>query len=96
MAWVGHTVMQAVQSPQWSLTGGSTGSGRSVKISPRKKKEPASRLISKVCLPRQPMPDSVASATSVTGAESVNTRKPCGASSAMRSASFLRRKRNTL
>ena len=45
---------------------------------------------------RQPIPAASASATSVTGAESVKTRKPCGAASAMRSASFLRRKRNTL
>ena len=43
-------------------------------ISPKKNQEPWSLLISKVCLPRQPMPAFSASATSNTGALSLNTR----------------------
>ena len=41
MARVGHASMHAVQLPQWLLTGASTGSGRSVNISPRKNHEPS-------------------------------------------------------
>ena len=42
MACVGQAGMQAVQLPQCAVAGSSTGSGRSVRISPRKKYEPAS------------------------------------------------------
>lgn len=74
MAWVGQTSMQAVHWPQCAPVGSSTGKGRSTRISPMKNMEPALRLISKVCLPRQPRPDFSASGSSITGAESVNTR----------------------
>ena len=66
--------MQASQVPQWPLAGASSGSGRSVSISPRKNKEPASRASRFVCLPIQPRPAFRASAFSSTGAESTHTR----------------------
>ncbi len=74
MAPVGHRSMQRVQLPQWLLTGASIGSGRSVKISPRKKYEPASFESVRVCLPRQPRPAFCASGFSMIGAESQKTR----------------------
>ena len=59
--------------------------------------EPASRASASVCLPRQPSPARVASSTSSTGAESVNTRWPKGpTASAMREASRCSRVRSTL
>ena len=97
MAAVGQACRQAVQAPQWLETGGVGGRAMSTKISPRKNIEPASRLSSSVCLPRQPRPLWLASCTSSTGAESVNTRCCSGpTASAMRSASFCRRLRSTL
>ena len=74
IACVGHTSMHLAHVPHRSVTGASTGSGRSVRISPRKKVEPASSDSSSVCLPRQPSPALRASSTSITGAESVATR----------------------
>ena len=74
MAPVGQAGMQAWQLPQCALAGASAGSGRSVRISPRKKYEPASRAIRLVCLPIQPSPALRASAFSSTGALSTNTR----------------------
>jgi hypothetical protein len=43
MAPVGQASMQALHWPQWAPVGASTGSGRSTRISPMKKVEPASR-----------------------------------------------------
>ena len=74
IAPVGQAVMQRVHVPQCSVSGRSSGSGRSVYSSPRKKYEPASRLISTVCLPTQPRPALRASAFSITGAESTKAR----------------------
>ncbi len=89
--------MHALQLPQCALCGGVTGSGRSVKISPRKNHEPASRVSSSVCLPCQPIPTAAASATSSTGALSVNTRYPKSPTDArMRVASRCSLARSTL
>ena len=97
MAWVGQMSMQAWQAPQCALSGSVKGKARSTKISPRKKVEPASRDSNSVCLPRQPRPLRLASSTSSTGAESVNTRCPNGPMrSANLSASFCNLVRNTL
>ncbi len=74
IAPVGHAGMQAWQVPQWALAGSSGGNGRSVRISPRKNHEPASRAIRLVCLPIQPSPASRACAFSSTGALSTQTR----------------------
>ncbi len=74
MAPVGQAGMQAEQVPQCAVAGSSTGSGRSVRISPMKKYEPASRAMRLVCLPIQPIPALRASAFSSTGPESTNTR----------------------
>ncbi|SIL32206.1 Uncharacterised protein [Mycobacteroides abscessus subsp. abscessus] len=73
MACVGQAVMQRRQLPQWGVRASSAGSGKSVRISPRKNQLP-SRDNSKVCLPRHPMPALRASSTSIKGAESVNAR----------------------
>ena len=97
MAPVGQACMQALQLPQWPLTGSVGSSAMSTRISPRKNMEPASRLSTSVCLPRQPWPLRWASSASSTGAESVNTRWPKGPISwAMRSDSFCSRARSTL
>jgi len=89
--------MQRRQLPQCSVTGASTGSGRSVRISPRKNIDPASRDSSSVCLPRQPSPAARANSTSSTGALSVQTRSAApGAACDMRSASCCSRARSTL
>jgi len=74
IAPVGQAGMQAVHVPQWALAGASGGRGRSVRISPRKNHEPASRAIRLVCLPIQPRPALRASAFSSTGALSTHTR----------------------
>ncbi len=74
IARVGQISMQRAHVPHRSAIGSSAGKARSVRISPRKNIEPASCDSSKVCLPRQPMPDLRASSTSNTGAESVATR----------------------
>jgi hypothetical protein len=74
IARVGQISMQAVQLPQCVLTGSSAGSGRSVKISPRKNHDPSWRSRRFVCLPIQPRPASRASAFSSTGAVSVKAR----------------------
>ena len=74
IAPVGQTSMQRVQVPQCALAGVSTGSGRSVRISPRKNQLPAPRLIRQLCLPIQPRPASRASARSSTGPESTKAR----------------------
>ncbi len=80
-------------------SGGSAGRGRSTRISPRKNIEPPSRSSSSVCLPRQPSPAWLGQgATSITGAESVNTRYPNGPTRcrSMRDASCCSRSRSTL
>ena len=74
MAAVGQAGMQALQLPQCALARVSISSGRSVSTSPKKKYEPAVRLIRLVCLPIQPNPALRASAFSSTGPESTNTR----------------------
>ena len=74
MACVGQMSMQALHWPQCADVASSTGNARSMKISPRKNIEPASRDSASVCLPRQPRPARVANSTSSTGAESVKTR----------------------
>jgi hypothetical protein len=63
MAPVGHRSMQALQLPQWAATGSVGGSAMSTKISPKKNMEPASRLSTSVCLPRQPRPLRLASSS---------------------------------
>ena len=68
---VGQASRQRVQLPQWSVVkGGSGGSGRSVKIVPMKKNEPAPGRISMVFLPIQPRPARWASSRSGTGPSS--------------------------
>ena len=97
MARVGQTSMQALQLPQCAAAAGVAGSARSMKISPRKYIEPASRCRASVCLPRQPTPLRAASSTSSTGAESVNTRAPIGPTcAARRSVKVCSRVRSTL
>ena len=49
IAWVGQTSMQRVQLPQCADAGGSIGSGRSTKSSPRKNQLPPSLSIRQVC-----------------------------------------------
>ena len=59
--------------PQWSRSGGSGASARSVRISPRNSQEPSSRETRLVCLPCQPSPACWASGFSSTGAVSTKT-----------------------
>ena len=97
IAWVGQISMQRVQVPQCAVAGGSIGSGRSTKISPRKNQLPPSLSIRQVSLPIQPSPALRASARYSTGAESTNTRWPNGPiSPATVSASACRRLRISL
>ncbi len=64
-ASVGQASRQRVQLPQWSVIGGSGRSGRSVRMTPRKKNEPAVSFKTSVFLPIQPMPAAAASSRSV-------------------------------
>ena len=74
MALVGQMVKQAVQLPQFSSTGLSTGNGKLIKSSPKKNQEPASLLRVRLCFPVQPIPAFSAMACSSTGAESTKGR----------------------
>jgi hypothetical protein len=74
IAPVGQAGMQALQLPQRSFAGVSTGNGRSVNSSPSMKSEPARSLIRFVCLPIQPRPALRASGFYMTGAESTKAR----------------------
>ena len=75
IAFVGQLVMHALQLPQLLESVLSlSGNGIFVKISPRKKKDPACSFRTNVCLPTQPSPAFAASGFSNTGAESTNAR----------------------
>jgi hypothetical protein len=69
--------MQALQLPQWALTARWRQGQVHVDLA-QKEHRAASRLSTRVCLPRQPWPLRAASSASSTGAESVNTRWPKG------------------
>src|SRR6202012_5810247 len=71
---------QALQFPQWSVSGSSGGRSAAVKISPRNSQEPNSRDTKLVCLPCQPRPAAAASGFSITGAVSTKTLRPSAGS----------------
>ena len=74
IAPVGQASMHAVQLPQCAVTGASAAAAGRCRSRPGRSTSRASRVSSSVCLPRQPSPAFAASATSITGALSVNTR----------------------
>ena len=93
-ACVGQRSKHAVQVPQCVVSCGAVkGSGKSVRISPRKKYEPACELISMVFLPIQPKPDFCANARSSTGALSTTARCVCATCVSIFCASRARRLR---